>query len=122
MDGAQAFARATAELSRRMLLATEEQTTQLVKTEPYLTSQILLGIYGCSSGDRRLFSTGEAYRSTVIQNAKLTGLFHDTSQGMQPHTDSDSTTQWQAWIQHERRKRLAWAIYVSMPLLAENGT
>ncbi|KAI1612315.1 fungal-specific transcription factor domain-containing protein [Exophiala viscosa] len=111
IDGAQAFAKATAELSRRMLLATEEQTTQLVKTEPYLTSQILLGIYGCSSGDRRLFSVGEAYRSTLIHNAKLTGLFHDTSQRMQSLVEWDSTAQWQAWIQHERRKRLAWAIY-----------
>ncbi|KAK4945326.1 hypothetical protein LTR10_015485 [Elasticomyces elasticus] len=111
MDGAQAFAKATAELSRRMLLATEEQSTQLFRTEPYLTSQILLGIYGCSSGDRRLFSTGEACRITLIQNAKLTRLFQDTSQKMQPPADSGSTAQWHAWIHHEGRKRLAWTIY-----------
>lgn len=116
MEGAQAFSKATAELSRRMLLVMEEQNTQLVKTEPYLTSQLLLGIYGGSSGDRRLFSAAEAYRNTLIQNAKLTGLFQDTFPSMQPPTELNAMEKWQAWIYHERRKRLAWAIYVSIPV------
>jgi hypothetical protein len=131
LDGAAAFANAIAELARRLLLSMVcgrrwtvedeanccnqgQKDTRVTRSESCITAQLLLGIYGYSSGDRSWFNYSEASRCSLVRTAKHACLFQD-----QPRTAAssrDSTeTRWMAWVATERRRRLGWAIYVCVP-------
>ncbi|RVX69951.1 hypothetical protein B0A52_05786 [Exophiala mesophila] len=90
LSGAPQFATALAEIVRRLSISAAESDPDIIKTEPYLTAQLLLGKYGYCSGDRTLFNNSESPTRPVENNTQ---------------------SQWAAWIYSERRKRLGWAIY-----------
>ncbi|KAH8816699.1 fungal-specific transcription factor domain-containing protein [Xylogone sp. PMI_703] len=108
-DGARSFANALSELNRRLLLFMSEQDRRFVRTEFYIAAQLLQGTHGYCCGNKRLFELSDAFRSSVVSNARCMGLFED-----RPPTvpvDDSPTAKWHAWIVDERIRRLAWAVY-----------
>lgn len=86
-----------------------------MRSEPYLTAQLLQAIHGCASGDRKLFNYSRDLRSALVRNAKQAGLFQEPTQPQCSLDDDAASTEsrWMAWIAAERQRRLGWAIYVS---------
>jgi hypothetical protein len=87
-----------------------------VRTEFFVTAQLLQGTHGYSSGNKRLFELSEAFRSSLVNNARCMGLFQD-----RPATDpvdNSAEARWHAWIADERLRRLAWAVYVGLSMAA----
>lgn len=76
-------------------------------------TQLLQGIHGYCSGNKRLFELSESFRNNLIHQAKCIGLFHPHPK-LSPVMHSDMTLEerWNRWIQQEQRNRLGWAIYV----------
>lgn len=89
-----------------------ENDPRFVRTEYYVSTQLLNSIYGFSSCSQRLHELAESSRGALVNNARCMGLFdrnHGLSQNPK-HTDIQSS--WDTWIQAERSLRIAWAIYV----------
>ncbi|EXJ53467.1 uncharacterized protein A1O5_13243 [Cladophialophora psammophila CBS 110553] len=109
LSGAAQFATTLAEVVRRLSLSAVERDPDITKTEPYLTAQLLLGMYGYCSGDKTLFNYSESLRSSLVRHGRNFGLFspHRATRPIENNTQA----QWAAWINAERRKRLGWAIY-----------
>lgn len=89
-----------------------EHDRRFVRTESYLTAQILQGTHGYSSGSERLFELSESSRSTLCHHAKCMGLFQSEA-SPESRCDFDENRLWREWIRQERLCRLGWAVYVS---------
>jgi hypothetical protein len=78
-------------------------------------TQLLQGIHGYCSGNKRLFELSESFRNNLVHHAKCVGLFGHRP-GARPGELSDMPLEerWKDWIQQEQRNRLAWAVYVSL--------
>jgi len=98
-----------------------EYDCRYTRTESYLTAQLLQGLHGYCSGNKRLFELSESFRNNLIHHAKCMGLFRQ-----RPDNDPggilgrSAEERWSDWIHQERLCRLGWAVYVRKTLfLAE---
>ncbi|EXJ53623.1 uncharacterized protein A1O5_13074 [Cladophialophora psammophila CBS 110553] len=111
LPGAQPFSKALFELNHRLILFMSERERQFVRTEAYLTAQLLQAAHGYLSDNERTFELAEACRSSITYHAKCMGLFR-TETPSEPDQDGSSLEEsWHAWIRQERRRRIAWSIY-----------
>ncbi|KAM0414558.1 hypothetical protein ACHAPT_013601 [Fusarium lateritium] len=86
-----------------------ESNRAFVRTESYLTAQLLQSLQGYCSGHERLFELSEAGKNAMVHNAKCMGLFQDTKSSEPPASTLDEA--WRQWIRQERLRRLGWAVY-----------
>ncbi|KAJ4152109.1 hypothetical protein NW765_017618 [Fusarium oxysporum] len=107
--GCHAFANSLSELNRRLLVFLAENNRAFVRTESYLTAQLLQSLQGYCSGHERLFELSEAGRNAMVHNAKCMGLFQDTKSSEPPASTLDEA--WRQWIRQEKLRRLGWAVY-----------
>ncbi|KIW16773.1 hypothetical protein PV08_03963 [Exophiala spinifera] len=111
-SAAKAFSNAMSEINRRLLLFLAEYDCRYTRTESYLTAQLLQGLHGYCSGNKRLFELSESFRNNLIHHAKCMGLFRQ-----RPDNDPGGTLgrsaeeRWSDWIHQERLCRLGWAVY-----------
>ncbi|KIY04070.1 uncharacterized protein Z520_00762 [Fonsecaea multimorphosa CBS 102226] len=111
-NNAKAFSSTLSELNRRLLLFLAEYDRRYVRTESYLAAQLLQGLHGYCSGNKRLFELSESSRSNLVHHAKCMGLFRhrpDSNPGSLPATAVEE--RWRDWIHQERLLRLGWAVY-----------
>ncbi|RKL12722.1 hypothetical protein BFJ70_g16126 [Fusarium oxysporum] len=111
-SGAQNFSKALFELTRRLILSRAERERRFVRTETYLTAQLLQAVFGYLGDDERTFEIAESCRSSLVYNAKCMGLFRQGSGAPEfEQNDLSPDASWHAWIRTERYRRLAWSIY-----------
>ena len=55
--------------------AKAEYDRRYVRTEAYLTAQLLQGLHGYYCGNKRLFELSESFRNNLVHHAKCMGLF-----------------------------------------------
>ncbi|KAJ4194438.1 hypothetical protein NW759_016533 [Fusarium solani] len=87
-----------------------EKNRFFVRTESYLTAQLLQILQGYTSGNEHLFEMSESSRSSVVHNAKCMGLFQDDVTPQSPPVGALEES-WREWIRRERLRRLGWAVY-----------
>lgn len=97
-----------------------EYDPRFVRSEYYVTAQLLQSIHGFSSGSKHLYELSERNRSALVSNARCMGLFDHYEE--QPTTNTNDESRWHSWIRAERYRRLAWAVYVSVILISEINT
>ncbi|KAH8815524.1 hypothetical protein F5884DRAFT_772680 [Xylogone sp. PMI_703] len=107
--GARAFSNVLSELLRRLLLYMAESDAPYVKTEPYITAQLLQAAQGYGSGSKKLFDLSESWRSSLVYNARCMGLFRQRQSTIVAGASLEE--RWQAWINDERFRRIGWAVY-----------
>jgi hypothetical protein len=90
-----------------------EYDHRYVRTESHLLAQLLQGIHGYCSGNKRLFELSESFRNNLVHHAKCMGLFRFRPETKQS-TFSDVTGEerWKVWVHQEHLCRLGWAVYV----------
>ncbi|KAK5052691.1 hypothetical protein LTR84_002557 [Exophiala bonariae] len=110
-SGAPAFSNALSELVRRLLIFMPEQDPRFVRTEYYVTAQLLQTVHGFFCGNRRIFELAEASRTLLINHGRRMGLFNRRESSCPPHCSLEE--RWHAWIRDERFRLLGWAIYGS---------
>jgi hypothetical protein len=78
-------------------------------------TQLLQGLHGYCSGNKRLFELSESFRNNVVHHAKCVGLFNHRP-NVRPSALSEMPPEerWKDWIRQEQRNRLGWAVYVSL--------
>ncbi|KAF1953347.1 hypothetical protein CC80DRAFT_420478 [Byssothecium circinans] len=107
---ARAFATSLSELTRRLLLFMAEYDPRFVRTDSYITAQLLQSIHGFSSGSKRLYELSDSNRSSIISHARSLKLFDHRSSLEDEGAEMDVGSRWEAWIRAEKARRLAWAI------------
>lgn len=90
-----------------------ENNPQFTRSGGYLMAQLLQSIHGFSSGSKRLFELSESNRGSLVNNARNLGLFQMHQFGDRRPAEGTLAHQWEQWINSERLRRTAWAIYVS---------
>ncbi|KAH8812805.1 hypothetical protein F5884DRAFT_899041 [Xylogone sp. PMI_703] len=109
---AKTFSNTLSELNRRLLLFLAEYDPRYVRTEPYLTTQLLQGIHGYCSGNKRLFELSESFRNNLVHHAKCINLFRPRPEAKSDSLSDTSVEQrWKNWIRQEQLCRLGWAVY-----------
>lgn len=94
-----------------------------MRTEAYLTAQILQAVFGYLGDDERTFEMAESCRSSLVYNAKCMGLFRKGQGSPEPEQNNISPEiLWHAWIRTERQRRLAWSIYVGDKVYSHPAT
>lgn len=111
-SGAPAFSNALSELVRRLLIFLPEQDPRFVRTEYYVTAQLLQTVHGFFCGNRRIFELAEASRTLLINHGRRMGLFNRRESSCPPYCSLEE--RWHAWIRDERFRLLGWAIYVGL--------
>ncbi|RFU30421.1 hypothetical protein B7463_g5902, partial [Scytalidium lignicola] len=86
-----------------------ESDAPYVRTEPYVTAQLLQASHGYASGSKRLFDLSESWRSSLVHNARCMGLFRYRQSTVVVSASLEE--RWHAWIADERFRRIGWAIY-----------
>src|ERR1700761_1913137 len=89
----------------------EERDSRITWTLSYISTQLIQGHQGYSSGRRRLFDCSEKYRSALVNNAKRLGLFKYHAPLELVQNAKTLQERWHVWIKQESLRRLAWAIY-----------
>ncbi|KIW17546.1 hypothetical protein PV08_04740 [Exophiala spinifera] len=112
LSEAVSFSNALSELNRRLLLFLAEYDRRYVRTEAYLTAQLLQGLHGYYSGNKRLFELSESFRNNLVHHAKCMGLFrYKPEPNMTSATSQKLEERWKNWIREEKLRRLGWAVY-----------
>lgn len=85
-----------------------------MRTEYYISAQLLNSIFGFASGSQRLYELAESSRGALVNHARCMGMFdqHRAPQKDDDHTDTQS--RWESWTCAERTSRIGWAIFVSL--------
>lgn len=109
-EGGQAFSNALSELVRRLLVFMPEKDPRFVRTEYYVTAQLLQTVHGFFCGNRRLFELAESSRALLINHGRRMGLFNQRESSCPPECSLEE--RWHSWIRDERFRLLGWAIYV----------
>ncbi|OQU95517.1 Fungal specific transcription factor domain-containing protein [Cladophialophora immunda] len=107
--GALAFANALSELVRRLLVFMAEQDPRFVRTEYYITAQLLQACHGFACSNRHLFELAESSRATLVNHGRRMGLFSPRKSTCPYNASLEE--RWSAWIVDERFRRLGWGIY-----------
>lgn len=84
-----------------------------MRTEYYVITQLLHTIHGLACGSKRSYELAERSRGSLINNARCARLFDDYPQEIVEGEAVD--TRWKSWIKAEGFRRIAWAVYVSVP-------
>ncbi|RBA18229.1 hypothetical protein FPRO05_10524 [Fusarium proliferatum] len=119
LSEAVSFSSTLSELNRRLLLFLAEYDRRYVRTEAYLTAQLLQGLHGYYCGNKRLFELSESFRNNLVHHAKCMGLFrYKPDPNMLSEVSQNVEERWKNWIRYEKLRRLGWAVYVDLPTLS----
>jgi hypothetical protein len=77
----------------------------------YNITQLLQGTQGYCSGSKHLFECSDSWRSSLVNIAKSTCLFHYQIPATTLNGNSTIEERWYDWIHQEKLRRIAWAIY-----------
>ncbi|OQU95621.1 Fungal specific transcription factor domain-containing protein [Cladophialophora immunda] len=110
-EGASAFSIALSEFIRRLLVFMAEHDPRFVRTEYYISAQLLNSIFGFASGSQRLYELAESSRGALVNHARCMGLFDPHHAPQKGNDHSDTQSRWESWICAERASRIGWAVF-----------